>query len=177
MTLHQTVSSRYAYDITGCSFSGKIAVIFAGYSTNYGSGLTVDTDSLVYFWSEDSDMLVMADFMIPFRRASDSSFLTLGFHSYVILVEPYVKVELFRYEGSGHFVSAFTLPVPGVKSVEGFTIGSEVYLAIAIDPLMDTNPSKIIKASLQGHVYEIVENLCDFNFGRMAYHTEDDLCD
>ncbi|KAJ8045071.1 Thrombospondin-type laminin G domain and EAR repeat-containing protein [Holothuria leucospilota] len=177
-TIHHTISSKYAYDVTTCRIDGKIGVVFAGFSTVEEDlwGLTSQTDSLIYFWSEAAGIFEIAEYVIPFRRASDVAFMTVGHHSYILLVEQYTRVELFRYEGSGHFVSAFNIPIPGIKSVEAFSLNNEIYLAIAVDPLIHDRPSRIIKANLQGNVYTPVKDLCDVSFGEMISHSEDDIC-
>ncbi|XP_078676138.1 uncharacterized protein LOC144913374 [Branchiostoma floridae x Branchiostoma belcheri] len=113
----------------------------------------------VYQWSQDRSEFVWTQ-TIHFEAASDVAVFHWKNNNYLAAVSLNTAVTVYMHKGVSGFLPVVTIPAHGARSVQPLPIGSQLFLAVAQDPL-DTRGqgSTLYKAVMTGATMETVGSL------------------
>ncbi|CAH1263999.1 MFGE8 [Branchiostoma lanceolatum] len=162
----QTIPTSSASDVVHFVLAGLPHLVVADmYEVGLSGINNYKMHIKVYRWSQDRSEFVWTQTM-HFEAASDVAVFYRKNDVYLAAVSLNTAVTVYRHKGVSGFLPVVTIPAHGARSVQPVSIGSQLFLAVAQDPL-DTRgqDSTLFKAVMTGATVETVGSMqCDTSF-------------
>ncbi|XP_066279649.1 uncharacterized protein [Branchiostoma lanceolatum] len=162
----QTIPTSSAADVVHFVLAGLPHLVVADmYEVGLSGINNYKMHIKVYRWSLDRSEFVWTQTM-HFEAASDVAVFYRKNDVYLAAVSLNTAVTVYRHKGVSGFLPVVTIPAHGARSVQPVSIGSQLFLAVAQDPL-DTRgqDSTLFKAVMTGATVETVGSMqCDTSF-------------
>eukprot|EP00058_Branchiostoma_floridae_P011684 XP_002597172.1 hypothetical protein BRAFLDRAFT_66300 [Branchiostoma floridae] len=161
----QIIPSSSASDVTHFVLGGLPHLVVADmYEVGLAGINNYKMHIKVYRWSQARLEFVWTQTM-HFEAASDVAVFQRKNDVYLAAVSLNTAVTVYRHQGVSGFLPVVTIPAHGARSVQPLSIGSQLFLAVAQDPL-DTRAkgqdSTLFKAVMTGATVESVGSMqCD----------------
>ncbi|XP_035682835.1 thrombospondin-type laminin G domain and EAR repeat-containing protein-like [Branchiostoma floridae] len=161
----QIIPSSSASDVTHFFLGGLPHLVVADmYEVGLAGINNYKMHIKVYRWSQYRLEFVWTQTM-HFEAASDVAVFQRKNDVYLAAVSLNTAVTVYRHQGVSGFLPVVTIPAHGARGVQPLSIGSQLFLAVAQDPL-DTRAkgqdSTLFKAVMTGATVESVGSMqCD----------------